>query len=433
MGGISAQAPTSQLALASATGVLSKSMALLGGPIGVAFTALSVGLVAVGMRTSDLENLQARLNEIQMKSLDISSKLTTASGERKKSLEQERDALIEQSRAEVESARVALSSAMARLDAEQSKSALRPSRITGTLIAEGNLKDRISELQAARKALENVESSFAIGGGGSVVSSPSGSKSNGDKKNEFGKVLSNLRKESEQLKIQKDLYGEKEEKIDAIIQKSEIEFQLAEKGITLTKDQSKEIDKYLSQIQEQKEALEGLSDTSDDLKDAYKDLGMSFSSSLEDAIVEGKKFSDVLSSLAEDIQRILVRKTITEPLANGISSFASNLGASIFGGSKGSFATGIANVPYDMTARVHKGEAIIPAQQARNMGGGVNVSIVNNNSSQIDVQQNKNASGGMDLKLMIDQAVSKGVSNTRSPINRSINQSFTANPLLVGR
>ena len=52
-----------------------------------------------------------------------------------------------------------------------------------------------------------------------------------------------------------------------------------------------------------------------------KDLGMSFSSAFEDAIVGGKKFSEVLQGLGEDILRIITRKTITEPLAAGIAGF----------------------------------------------------------------------------------------------------------------
>lgn len=49
-----------------------------------------------------------------------------------------------------------------------------------------------------------------------------------------------------------------------------------------------------------------------------KELGMSFSSAFEDAIVGGKKFSEVLQGLGEDILRIITRKNVTEPLAAAI-------------------------------------------------------------------------------------------------------------------
>lgn len=50
-------------------------------------------------------------------------------------------------------------------------------------------------------------------------------------------------------------------------------------------------------------------------------LGLTFSSAFEDAIVGGKKLSDVLDSLEKDILRIVTRKMVTEPLADAITGF----------------------------------------------------------------------------------------------------------------
>jgi hypothetical protein len=52
---------------------------------------------------------------------------------------------------------------------------------------------------------------------------------------------------------------------------------------------------------------------------------MTFSSAFEDAIVGGKKLSDVLKGLHQDIIRIAVRKSITEPLANMFTGFMGSL------------------------------------------------------------------------------------------------------------
>jgi hypothetical protein len=49
-----------------------------------------------------------------------------------------------------------------------------------------------------------------------------------------------------------------------------------------------------------------------------RELGLSFSSAFEDAVLAGKKFSDVLRSLAQDIARIALRKAVTEPLAAAV-------------------------------------------------------------------------------------------------------------------
>lgn len=54
--------------------------------------------------------------------------------------------------------------------------------------------------------------------------------------------------------------------------------------------------------------------------DAAKDLGFQFASAFEDAIVQGAKFRDVLKGILQDIARIFIRRSITEPLAAGITA-----------------------------------------------------------------------------------------------------------------
>lgn len=61
-------------------------------------------------------------------------------------------------------------------------------------------------------------------------------------------------------------------------------------------------------------------------------LGMTFSSAFEDAIVGGNDLRDVLKGLADDILRIAIRKSITEPLAGGIASIFTGM----FGGARAS-------------------------------------------------------------------------------------------------
>ena len=63
---------------------------------------------------------------------------------------------------------------------------------------------------------------------------------------------------------------------------------------------------------------------------AAQDLGFTFASAFENAIVEGEKLRDVLKGLAQDILRIFVRKTVTEPLAGMLASAFTGA----FGGAK---------------------------------------------------------------------------------------------------
>lgn len=144
-----------------------------------------------------------------------------------------------------------------------------------------------------------------------------------------------------------------------------------------------------------------------------KELGLTFSSAFEDAILKGKDFRGVLQGIAEDIARMLARKTITEPIANGIGgllkglSFTKLLGlgsqspapvaestaSSIWAGMGDfdlpSFDVGTPFVPHDMIAKIHRGERITPAAQNNgNFGGGPkNVFYVDNRGASLEAVQ----------------------------------------------
>jgi hypothetical protein len=69
-----------------------------------------------------------------------------------------------------------------------------------------------------------------------------------------------------------------------------------------------------------------------------RELGMTFSSAFEDAILKGKEFKDVLQSIIQDLARIVLRQTITAPLGNAISRGVQNFDFSTlnpFGGGAG--------------------------------------------------------------------------------------------------
>lgn len=62
-------------------------------------------------------------------------------------------------------------------------------------------------------------------------------------------------------------------------------------------------------------------DASKELSNGFESLGATFASAFEDAVVGGKKFSEVLSGLEQDIIRIVTRKLVTEPLGNALTGF----------------------------------------------------------------------------------------------------------------
>lgn len=54
--------------------------------------------------------------------------------------------------------------------------------------------------------------------------------------------------------------------------------------------------------------------------DVGRQLGLTFTSAFEDAIVKGKDFREVLKGIEQDIARLIIRKTITEPAGDALKN-----------------------------------------------------------------------------------------------------------------
>lgn len=84
-------------------------------------------------------------------------------------------------------------------------------------------------------------------------------------------------------------------------------------------------------------------DKAKEVDDVARELGLTFSSAFEDAIVEGENLRGVLQGLEKDILRIVTRKLVTEPLANAVTGLLGGGGiGDIFGKIGGLFAGGFA-------------------------------------------------------------------------------------------
>lgn len=57
-----------------------------------------------------------------------------------------------------------------------------------------------------------------------------------------------------------------------------------------------------------------------------RDMGLSFASAFEDAVIGGKDAIDVVRALGQDIARIILRRTVTEPLGNSVSNMIKDSG-----------------------------------------------------------------------------------------------------------
>ncbi len=193
---------------------------------------------------------------------------------------------------------------------------------------------------------------------------------------------------------------------------------------------------------------EKMTDAQKEAVDNAKELGRTFTSAFEDAVIEGKKFSDVLQSLADDIQRILLRRVVTEPLDDFLTGAIGSLGGGGGGGSNivagewdglfggigdaigglfggiTPFARGTNEVPKDMIAQIHRGEMIVPAYDAakmRNGGMGGNVNVIINNNAGANVEATARDNGnGTELNILIDEAVAGNIAKKGSRTNAAL-------------
>jgi len=83
------------------------------------------------------------------------------------------------------------------------------------------------------------------------------------------------------------------------------------------------------------ENTDAATDQLEEMKKTADDLGFTFASAFEDAIVSGASFQDMLKGLEEDLLRIFTRKAITEPLADMFSGFVTG------GMGEGGFLSGL--------------------------------------------------------------------------------------------
>jgi hypothetical protein len=143
-------------------------------------------------------------------------------------------------------------------------------------------------------------------------------------------------------------------------------------------------------------------------------LGLSFSSAFEDAIVSGKDFGSVLQGLEQDIIRIAARKLITEPVGNFIASGISGFlgGISFAGGGytgRGPRSGGLDGMGGYM-AMVHPDETVIDHRASNGQGSAAPV---------INVVQNFTV-GDVASVSLVRQAVANSERRIASSIGRSM-------------
>lgn len=223
---------------------------------------------------------------------------------------------------------------------------------------------------------------------------------------------------------------------------------------------------YRRKLEELKKELEDQDESLQKNKQFTKDLGMTFASAFEDAIVKGGDLSDVLRGLEQDLIRLATRRFITEPLFNAVGGLFSGFDfGSIFGGGGGSvvppasigagvagFATGgsfkvggAAGIDRNIVPlRLSRGESVdirTPAQQrsasTAMMGGTISTDVTVNVYAPpgSKVEQRESAGPqGRQIDIMIDEMTATNIMTPGSRTSRAMQQNFAGlNKQLQGR
>jgi len=220
-------------------------------------------------------------------------------------------------------------------------------------------------------------------------------------------------------------------------------------------------------------ALDKQKDAAEEAESVMKDMGSTFSSAAEAAIMAGEKFSVFADGLIQDIARIALRKKILDPIFNSIfgdagffsgSTPAVDSGAtmSMIGGGVGSahgnvfsggnlmrFASGgIIGGP--MTFPMAGGrqglageagiEAILPLKRTSGgdlgvkaeTGGGVQVNVYAPPGS--NVTEERSMDGGIQrIDIMIDETVANNIGKPGSSTSKALRNNFGIGQKLINR
>jgi hypothetical protein len=118
-------------------------------------------------------------------------------------------------------------------------------------------------------------------------------------------------------------------------------------------------------------------------KSIAEELGLTFQSAFEDAVIGGKSFSDVLKGIEQDILRIVVRKSVTEPLGKFVTGAIGNLFSFDGGGyTGGGSRSGGVDGKGGFLAVMHPQETVVDHTKGQGAGGAV---VINNNFTVGDV------------------------------------------------
>lgn len=183
-----------------------------------------------------------------------------------------------------------------------------------------------------------------------------------------------------------------------------------------------------------------------------EEFGLSFNSALEDAILNGAKFSDVLQGLAQDIARIAIRKSVTEPLGNALTGWLGSIipsaNGNVFPAGPGISAYSSQVVSKPTIFPFAKGiglmgeagaEAIMPLRRdaagrlgVSAAGASVTVNVINQSGQAVDAQQrSRTGADGQQIIDVVLSAVGDSLANRSGPVSRGLEAGYGIRPAMA--
>lgn len=219
-------------------------------------------------------------------------------------------------------------------------------------------------------------------------------------------------------------------------------------------------DLVAQRIAKMREQLRGAGEDSESLSDKFSDVGFTFQSAFEDAIIDGKKLSDVLKALERDLLRLLLRKFVLEKLFSFIGNFLGGLINSVGGAAAGGAGAamgavfdhtgrtrfaggGIVTRPTNFMSRSGPGlmgeagpEAIMPLRRKNGRLGvsadglpPVNLQVIINNAPE----GTSASQDGNRTEINIPEMISGMIAQPGNPVNRAIKNTFGLQQKTINR
>lgn len=173
------------------------------------------------------------------------------------------------------------------------------------------------------------------------------------------------------------------------------------------------------------DALQTAYEAAKDTNDAAEDLGLTFTSAFEDAVIGGESLRNVIQGLGDDILRIALRKTVTEPLGNAISGLFSNsfgeggggfgdFFGGLFGNAKGGlYRVGGSGGEHPVAFSARAGE-VVAVGTGMSEGGGLHVVVNNYSGANVQTRERTNPNGRRELEVTVGELMTGNIAAGRT-------------------